>query len=50
LNDKNQRIETHFTFKFFIGQPSYDTVRESFLSIATGKMSPTSSRTNALGQ
>jgi hypothetical protein len=50
LNDKNQRMETHFTFKFFIGQPSYDTVREDILSIANGTMSPSSSRTNAISQ
>lgn len=49
LNDKNQRTETHYTFKFFIGQPSYDTVREAFLSIANGKTNPTSSRVNVLG-
>jgi hypothetical protein len=50
MNDKNQRIETHFTFKFFVGQPSYDTVREAILNIASGKTSPSSSRTNVLGQ
>lgn len=49
LNDKKQRIETHLTFKFFVGQPSYDTVREAFLAIASGKLSPSSSRTNVLG-
>jgi hypothetical protein len=45
-----QRAETHATYKFFTGQPSYDTVREAFLSIASAKSSPVSSRVNTLPQ
>lgn len=45
-----QHAETHATYKFFTGQPSYDTVREAFLSIASSKSSPMSSRTNNLPQ
>ena len=45
-----QHAETHATYKFFTGQPSYDTVREAFLSIASSKSSPVSSRTNNLPQ
>jgi hypothetical protein len=38
-----QSSETHLTYKFFTGQPSYDTVRETFLSIASDKSSAASS-------
>ena len=38
----------HATYKFFTGQPSYDTVREDFLSIASAKSDPVSSRVNTL--
>jgi hypothetical protein len=41
-----QHTETHATYKFFTGQPSYDTVRETFLSIASDKSSPVSNRVN----
>lgn len=43
LNDKGQRTQTHFTYKFFEGQPSYATIREEFLNVANGKTSPVSS-------
>jgi len=49
-NSDGQRVETHYTFKFFTGQPPYDTVRNEFLSIATGQTKPVSSRTNVLSQ
>jgi hypothetical protein len=45
LNQAGQRTQTHFTYKFFIGQPPYDTVREEFLNVANEKTSPISSRT-----
>ncbi|MGA9245069.1 MAG: hypothetical protein WBW03_24185 [Silvibacterium sp.] len=48
LNQAGQRTQTHFTYKFFIGQPSYDTVREEFLNVANGKTSPISSRTGLI--
>ena len=45
-----QSGETHSTYKFFTGQPSYDTVREAFLSIASDKSSPVTSRVNTSPQ
>lgn len=48
LNHAGQRTQTHFTYKFFIGQPPYDTVREEFLNVANGKTSPISSRTGLI--
>jgi len=36
--------QTHMTFGFYTGEPSYDTVREKFLAIAEKKESPISSR------
>jgi hypothetical protein len=44
VNAGGQRTQTHTTYKFFIGQPSYDTVRQAFLDVATGKASAISSR------
>jgi hypothetical protein len=46
LNSQGQRTQTHYTYKFFIGQPSYEIVREEFVKIAAGKATPLSSRTN----
>ncbi|MGB2665498.1 MAG: tetratricopeptide repeat protein [Candidatus Acidiferrum sp.] len=37
LNGSGQRTQTHATYKFFVGQPSYEVVREEFVKIATGK-------------
>ncbi len=48
LNQAGQPTQTHFTYKFFIGQPPYDTVREEFLNVANGKASPISSRTGLI--
>jgi hypothetical protein len=45
LNSNGQRTQTHFTFKFFTGQPAYSTVREEFINVANGKSAPISSRT-----
>jgi hypothetical protein len=45
-----QHTETHDTYKFFTGQPTYETVRETFLSIASAKPAPVSSRVNTLPQ
>lgn len=48
LNQAGQRTQTHFTYKFFAGQPPYDTVREEFLNVADGKAKPISSRTGLI--
>ncbi len=48
LNSSGQRTQTHYTYKFFVGQPSYDTVREEFIKIANGKSTPMSSRSNLI--
>jgi hypothetical protein len=37
VDSNGQKSQTHFTFKMMDGQPSYDTVREEFISIASGK-------------
>jgi hypothetical protein len=46
LNSSGQRTQTHYTFQFFVGRPSYETVRDAFISVATGKASAISSRPN----
>jgi hypothetical protein len=48
LNEKGQRTQTHYTFKFFEGQPSYATIREEFLKVANGTISPVSSRSGLI--
>jgi hypothetical protein len=48
LNQAGQRTQTHLTYKFFMGQPPYDAVREEVLNIANGKTSPISSRTGLI--
>ena len=48
LNQAGQRTQTHFTYKYFMGQPPYDAVREEFINIANGKTSPISSRTGLI--
>jgi tetratricopeptide (TPR) repeat protein len=50
VSNDGQRTESHATYKFFTGQPSYDTVRETFLSIASANSNPVSSRTNTQPQ
>ena len=46
LNSSGQRTQTHFTYKFFVGQPTYEVVRQEFVNIVNGKSTPISSRTN----
>jgi hypothetical protein len=46
LNAAGQRTQTHYTFGFFTGQPTYDTVREEFVKIANGQVKPVSSTSN----
>jgi Tetratricopeptide repeat len=43
-----QRTETHMTFGFLVGEPSYDEVREDFVKIATGTWKPMSDSTHAV--
>ena len=45
LNGSGQRTQTHATYKFFVGQPSYAVVREEFVRIAMEKR-----RCSAAGQ
>lgn len=47
-NANGQRTQTHMTFKFFEGQPSYATVREEFLKVANGKAEAMSNRTGLI--
>ena len=49
-NGSGQSTETHYTFRFFIGQPGYDTVRDAFIRVATGQIKPVSSRDNIPSQ
>jgi len=48
VNSEGQRTQTHFTYAFFVGQPSYETVREDFLKIASGEAQPLSSRSGLI--
>jgi hypothetical protein len=46
LNSDGKMTQTHYTYKFFNGQPSYDSVRSEFIDIVSGKSTAVSSRTN----
>ena len=48
INSNGERTQTHSTIKFFVGQPSYDTVREEFVKFASGKATPQSGGTNSV--
>jgi len=48
LNQAGQRTQTHYTYAFFHGPPTYDAIRENFLKIANGKASPMSSRSGLI--
>lgn len=48
LNANGQRTQTHYTYKFFVGQPPYKTVREEFVTIASGKGKPITSGANVV--
>jgi hypothetical protein len=50
LNSEGKRTQTHFTYKFLMGQPDYATIRQDFLDIATGKSKPVSSRSGLVVQ
>jgi hypothetical protein len=43
-----QRTQTHYSFKFFVGQPPYGTIREEFIKVADGTSTPISSRANLI--
>jgi hypothetical protein len=45
-SSNGQRIQTRYTFEFFVGEPSYPTVREEFIPMASGKALPLSRGTN----
>lgn len=45
VNNDGKRTQTHYTYQFFTGQPSYAEVREAFIAIANGKRQAISSRT-----
>jgi hypothetical protein len=46
VNGNGQRTQTHYTYKFFVGEPPYETVREEFIKVANGTSTPLSSRSN----
>jgi len=48
LNDNEQRTQNHYLYKFFVGQPSYATVRDEFLKVANGTTSSPISSTIGL--
>ena len=48
LNSNGQRTQTHLTYRFYVGQPSYSEVRQAFLDVAGGKIAPTSSRSGLI--
>jgi hypothetical protein len=48
LNADGKRTQTHATYKFFVGQPPYDTIREEFINVATGKTTPLSNTTGVV--
>jgi hypothetical protein len=48
LNSNGQHTQTHYTYKFFVGQPPYETVREEFVKIVNGESIPLSSRSNLI--
>jgi hypothetical protein len=48
LNPAGQRTQTHYTYKFIDGQPTYDTIRSEFVDVASGKSHPISSRSGLI--
>jgi tetratricopeptide (TPR) repeat protein len=49
VNSQGQRTQTHYTYKFLVERPpSYESIREEFLKIATGKTPAISNRTNLI--
>lgn len=50
LNSNGQRTQTHFTYKYYVGQPPYGEVRQAFIDVASGKTAPLSSRSGLIVQ
>jgi hypothetical protein len=50
LNGNGQRTQTHFTYRYYVGQPTYEQVRQAFIDVANGKATPSSSRTGLIVQ
>lgn len=48
VNSNGQKTQTHYTFKFLDGQPTYAQVRQEFVDIAEGKTKAMSSRTGLI--
>jgi hypothetical protein len=44
-NDLGQRTETHMTYNFYVGEPSYDVLRADLVKIVAGNAKVLSSRT-----
>jgi hypothetical protein len=44
-NDQGQRTQTHATYNFYVGQPSYDDLRAELVRIVAGNAKVLSSRT-----
>jgi hypothetical protein len=44
VDSSGQRTQTQAFYKFIDGQPDYETIREEFLKVATGKSVPAASR------
>ena len=48
LNSAGKRTQTHYTYQFFTGQPTYTEIREAFIAIAGGKRHALSSRSGLI--
>ncbi len=44
-NEQGQRTQTHLTYNFYVGQPTYDVLRAELVTIAEGNAKILSSRT-----
>ncbi len=44
-NAQGEEVQTHSTYGFFIGQPSYDAIRDQILAIVEGRLKPISAHT-----
>ena len=42
----DDHTQTHYTYAFFVGQPSFATFRDKVLAVASGTLKPISSRSN----
>lgn len=47
-NSEGKQTQSHSTYKFFVGQPTYDVIRKEFVKIATGKATPMNTRRNSV--